>query len=460
MSAITLGFREFEGRLERIRRRLNAFALQDAFCVVGAAFLLASTALLVSAFAASSIVFTWVFRTTASVLVLTTLAAAYWLHQRWLNLRDTALFVDRKAKLDARITTMLAHPAQESTSSLRSVLLGQVYETTARWSIDKMAPRQVRRPAYALAASLIVFVTTFFFLPKEWLEPPREVATANVRNSPRSELEDGVSTGSTISAASIARSGETNHSTSAQQVVGSHPMKIDPDDASERESSNSGNRQVSTENNRSGKGEVPREDDDLAATNSGGEESRHHSPNDDEDDGAGRDSEKQNPNGSDRATQQQNKSSKKDGKRSTNRDKDTPDPNEHAQPPISPENQRQDRSSGGGASGKEVGKGGQPLGKKANPHLKGAHNGAAPETTPMLIKLKAFAMKPKMEFAPQGDDPNPTSGDGAEIHSHTSEIAKNQVEDTLFLSRPEISRRHRDFIRQLFTPSVHHAARE
>ena len=175
MPAITVGFPEFESRLDQIRRRMNRLALLDASCSAAAALLLAASLLIFAAFAFSPLVFAWTLRATTGVAAITVGASAWWLHRRWLDLYDTALHVDRRADMDARVSTMLAHPKSESRSAMRSLLLWQIFDRSSKWDIGRVAPLRVGRPAIAAAIALLIFLATVVLVPQSEDEPPPEM---------------------------------------------------------------------------------------------------------------------------------------------------------------------------------------------------------------------------------------------------------------------------------------------
>lgn len=176
MAALTVGFPEFHARLSAIRRRINSLAVVDAACTVAAALLVAMSGLTLAPLALAPPALQSLRAVAWLVVAAVIIVAARRLHRQWLDLENAAILVDRFAGLDAKMATMLAHPSSDTRSPLRPILLWQIFEQSARWRIDAVAPVRLRRPIVACAAALGLFALAAQFAPDP--PPPADAAAA------------------------------------------------------------------------------------------------------------------------------------------------------------------------------------------------------------------------------------------------------------------------------------------
>ncbi len=448
MPAITVGFAELEGRLEGIRRRLNSLSLFDCACAVGAALLLAASLLLASAFASSAAVFTWTLRATSLLLIFTLGLAAWWLRSRWLDLPRTAIFVDRRAALDARLATILAHAKSATASSLRPILLGQVYELGPQWSIERVAPRRLGRSAYALGAALLVFTLTLLLLPDDWPDAP-EVLSVQTRPAAAAGDEDGQPADSLLASATGATGMAARNSRTGS--AGSQAAGQPGDDRPGESSSSSDEEQ--------GGGD----DQDEIAGGDGADDGEQALPKDPSNDslwGDSRGKEEERQGGKERegGSSAKGGGGDREGQEKSRTPSTKPDDTKSqpsSDPPPKQMAKVQEQRAGSKAAAKVEGKNspsGKPLGAKAAP-MPDARQADARQTKPMLIKLEAFASKPSMKLEPQGEYPDSSRlGQSDERDEQPIDVGGEQLEDTELVRRQAISPAHRDLIRDLFTP--------
>ncbi len=424
MPAITVGFPEFEARLERIRRRINLLHLQDAACISGATTLFCASAILIAAVAGNPATFAWILRLGA-VAALAVLSISGWmLYHRWLDLEGTARLIDRKAQLENRIATMLANPSRESASPLRSILLTQVFEFTPRWTIDTIAPRELRRPAIALMVAASAFLATGILLPEPPPPPPPEIATGRVSSA-------------------VANTGDQQPVVARALATGDGPK----DSTGQASQPGGANRQPGKEpqQNQSAQPNQKNASDDQESTRS----DRH-------------DREKERHAKNDTPGLRPKPDDSVQPKDESNRQGSSPPKN----PPKlkAPGKANKDPGQRKGPRKVQNGKsGGSKVAAKNKKHgaEKGSSGLLAKETKalgekgdkakPMLIRLKAFSAVPPPRFEPQGND---TGASAAAAEARAAEeitIGHEQLDDRP-LQRTAISPVHEALMRELFTP--------
>lgn len=178
MLATTWGSEDVELRLRLVRRRLNSLALQHAAYFTFGLSLLAVSLVLLAALEADP----WGFRLTFWGAVYATSAVFLFgglhLRRRWMTLPDVARFADRLARLDDRLSTVIAR-APSSPTRLQPMLVSQVAALEQRWTISKLVPRRIARSIFFPIASLCAVLAAVLATP----EPP-EAATATVPHPP------------------------------------------------------------------------------------------------------------------------------------------------------------------------------------------------------------------------------------------------------------------------------------
>ncbi len=436
MPAITVGFPEFEARLGAIRRRLNLISLQDSLCLGGAALILAISAL----FAASVIGDPGLAsgtRLAASAIAIAAVATAAWqLRKRWLSLEDAAILVDRVGGLDARVSTMLAHPPREGSSELRSMLLMQVFELGSHWEVDRIAPLRLQRSAWALAAALAVLIATLLVLPDAPRQPPPEVASAAGAQGTTSAPapQPGGDSGVAAVGRGSGNGGSKNQSggDKADSASGDGQRSASPGNPQSQDGGDSpqlGHAKPATAGERDGE----RDHADPAA------------PSDDTDRPklAGVDPAQLTPRAkprSDKAAAQLEQ--KRPGDSAQPPPNAKPDPNRK-----SPEERGGAKAAGSGKPGLDRSDAGNKVLGKSAARL--ANKDGEPQS--MLIKLRAFATSLPLEMAPQAKGPGSPAGSTEDPGSEQPETAAEQLPDT-GVSRSHVTSSHQHLVRKLFTP--------
>lgn len=176
MPAFTVGFPEFLARLSAVRARINRLRMLDAFLTVAATSLAAMTAAKAAPHILEPPAMRWLLGSASLVVSAVGLYTAGNLYRQWLDLEGTAVYVDRRAGLDARTATMLAHPPTDSRSPLRPILLWEIFEQSARWEPHRIAPMRVRRPAVICATALVAFALASVFAPEQPTAPESAAA--------------------------------------------------------------------------------------------------------------------------------------------------------------------------------------------------------------------------------------------------------------------------------------------
>jgi len=438
MPAITVGFPEFEARLGAIRTRLNLISLQDSLCLGAAALILAVSALLAASIISDPRLASGT-RMAATAIAIAAVATAAWqLRKRWLSLEDAAILVDRVGGLDARVSTMLAHPPNEGSSTLRSMLLMQVFELGSLWEVDRIAPLRLHRSAWALVAALVVLIATLLVLPETPQQPPPEVAAAAGDRGATSA--PAPQPGGHSGVAALAGRGAGDRGSENQSAEGNQNDAASPDG---RQSASQGKPQ------RQDGADSPRLGDAKPATAGEQDDDR------DQADPAATtdDSERRKLAGVDPA-QLKPRSEPRSGKPAAQLEQkragDSPQPPPHAKPDPnrkSPDDRGGAKAAGSGKPGLDRSDTGtKVLGKSAaRPTKKDG------EPQSMLIKLRAFASSLPLEMAPQAKGPGSPADSTAEPGSEQPETAAEQLPDT-GVSRSHVTSSHQHLVRKLFTP--------
>jgi hypothetical protein len=432
MPAITVGFEEFETRLDRVRKRLHLLALTDAVCIAGSAALLAGSAIIVAAFATGPEAFAWIARLATAAAVAALAVATWRLWNQWPSLYETALYVDRKAGLDARVATMLAHPTSQARSPLRSMLLWEVFDLAPRWDVDRIAPLRIGRPAIALAIALVIFLAAALLAPDPEPEPPPEIGNRGAPASSASVDAPGGRGGNDSGTkqsqgAALDGEGSTISPFSGDRSPGDSP------DTGQRGAAG-GLRQAGNRDDRGRPSTAEKPATDLDPDKLG---DLPEPPKAEDLKPAAAPAADQKVPKAPRSAPEAERQKQRDAKRQKSpSERDRPAPGKKGGSKATSANPR--RGETGGTRGLLAEKGAKPL-----------PSGKAGK--PMVIQLKAFAVQPAEQLEPQG---RPSGEDGApdrEAEAVPAPVASSQAEDSL-LQRSVVTRVHQDLIRELFTP--------
>ena len=442
MPAITVGFSEFEARLDTIRRRLNLLSLQDAACITGTAWLVAATVVMISTLAASNGAFSWVLRSAAAASILALVAAGWNLHRCWLNREETAFLIDRRADLDARVSTMLAHAAAAAPSRLRSILLWQLFELGPRWQLNLIAPRKLRWPTFALLAASLLFAATALLLPEKPPEPP---AAQPSTNAPAAVTNTNTRQGPSLNGTS-GRPGRNPADVGREQGEGEGEGTAPP---SQR---GAGDYSRGNLEKRSGR-------DQVSGLSKGEQRAM---PRDSREDGA---SPSELHNGKRNPDAPPTNAARSIAKPMEQLPQTKRNPETEAKPPRA--NTAKDSATrstapstklSNGRGGSKAATGDSRVAKRGGGKNLLSKKAAAPispaETVePMLIRLRAFAASPALRMERQGGQLRSPALHAAGGEPPPQPIAENQEPNRL-PSRSVITRAHRDLMRELFTPDA------
>ncbi len=364
------------------------------------------------------------------------LAVAAWrLRTGWLDMYETARHIDDQAGLEARIATMLAHPTSESRSPLRPMLLWQIFDRAHLWEVDRIAPLRIGRPAIAFLVALATFTLTSLLTPENDQEPPTEIAAEGSR---------------TLSAANIAGSGLDHRGIEQDAGLPRHQRAGETSTSEDLNAAPRGtdDQPARPESERSGPAGSPQ----TRSADGDTDPSSNHEPK--RDPGAGElDPPKQKraedlkptdppppgqkfpkAEGLDKAPAPAAKSG--ESTRPPGSDQKRPRPDSKGGSKAAAANPRKGKT--GGSRGLLAEKAVQPL-------------APSEDAKPMVIRLKAFAVKPVDQLEPQGPPSGQDGADSAAPDTQPTSIAPAQNEDSL-LQRSVITRAHQDLIRELFTP--------
>ncbi|MFQ5667215.1 MAG: hypothetical protein ACE5I7_12385 [Candidatus Binatia bacterium] len=181
MPAVTLGLAEVEERLRALRRRLNVLTLVRVGAVVLSAVVVVATALVILALRASAQTFRVATWTGALLSVAIAMGGALRLRRRWLDLQAVAFLADRRGGLRDRLATLV--DLRRRPSRLAPILVGQTLAMGAQWRPERVAPRQLGRPLFALIASLLALASTAFLGRPAPPSAPGAVAVADESRS-------------------------------------------------------------------------------------------------------------------------------------------------------------------------------------------------------------------------------------------------------------------------------------
>ncbi len=160
MPAIAVGLGEIEGRVRALRRRLNLVTLQHGVYLGGSAVVLLAAALVLLGVRGSAPTFRIAVWGAAGMTVTIAGTCALFLRRRWRDEQDTARFVDRRAQLTDRLTTIVALRLRPGPSRLLPVLIAQTLALGSRWQPPQIVPRRIPRSIFVLLTSLLALVAT------------------------------------------------------------------------------------------------------------------------------------------------------------------------------------------------------------------------------------------------------------------------------------------------------------
>lgn len=465
MPAITVGFSEFEARLDRIRRRLNGQELLQTACTSACTGVLAAAAIIVADSTLTPLPAAWVRRTAVAATILVSAGALWRLHSRWFNLETTARFVDRSAGMEDRVATLLAHPSAEDRSPLRAILLWQIFNRSAQWEVERVAPRRLRRPAMVTVAALTALALAVMWAPDgstgsddatNAKAPPAEAGSPDAQSVAASQHVSATST----------RTGEESSSRIMSEGDGRNPDLGDghqnkhPGEGHETE--HRGNQAVEQSAGAGGT-EGERNEDDTRRNKADAPPSRSSEQLDEEErtqpEQPGRAPDNKTPTGARRAS-----SAKEiDRPREANQlprvgdvtaQRRSADISAQVSPSGTPSTQgpNHDGTDGGSKARLREEREGidanarGPLGKKAS--AAGLQGDKQAES--MVIQLKSFAANRVEHYEPQGKAGETREKAGDSL-AKPAPIASDQVEDSLF-HRSAVTRAHQHLLRDLFTP--------
>lgn len=162
MPAITLGYSQIEQQIQVIRRRRNWSTVQQAVYLCGGLMLLGIALLIILAVRGERLAFTIAFWAALASMLLSFIAAARLIWQRWIRPAETPRWIDRVAQLDDRLATLVAHHTAAQPPRLMATLVSQLFALRYRWEPTTLVPRRVPRSVYFFGAALIALIATSF----------------------------------------------------------------------------------------------------------------------------------------------------------------------------------------------------------------------------------------------------------------------------------------------------------
>jgi hypothetical protein len=476
MAALSLGFDELERRLELIRRRLNLYALQDALYRAGAAILGGAAAVLAVAAFAEGPIFGPV---RLGYLALAAAATAYFalrVRRQWLSLAAVAALVDRKAGLDCRLSTMLAHRGSPVPSRLRGLLLAEVFLLASRWTLKGVAPRRVPRSVAVFGAALALLIATLVFAPnkpegdgdtaasggsEEFASLPQQgagsspagvsLAPSQTRETGRDESRTGA--GEHASAASRAAAGAgsapggAGRSGKALSQQAAQPASEGSDHAT------GGGANAAKNGSSAADAEAPRRDagdgagikspDKAAAPRSGTAQSRAH----------GNDAQAQQPSDDAKSEPRPGGNARRAGQgpqraspRSANGQEDA---RQRAATAQQVARKRDERAPGGAGANRGESEGGT---EKSGLYGAAGKNGSpTSDAAAMLIKLTAFSALAPQELEDQGKEGTTTAAAASDSDGDGDAPLAEQSEHEMPLLRAPLAVEHEAMLRDIFT---------
>jgi len=161
MSGVMLGLAEVETQLRSLRRRLNLYRLQGVLYPVAALMALVASVLISLALRSTPSLFGYTLWACLALVIIGAGAGVARLRRHWLSLEQAARIADRRARLEDRLSTLLAHrPAAGVSSRMTGMLLSQVADLRARWEPQAVAPVRVPRSLFAFLATLALLAAS------------------------------------------------------------------------------------------------------------------------------------------------------------------------------------------------------------------------------------------------------------------------------------------------------------
>ena len=146
-----------ERQVRHVRVRRNLHALQRALYLAVAAITTAATVLLLLALRASTRLFAVAAWSVAAAVAVSVLLLVLEAARRWLRARDAAAWIDRRAELRGRLSTLLGSRGRRHAqrAAFMPLLLEQTVRQRSSW-----APRRMVRHAVPLAALSMAMLST------------------------------------------------------------------------------------------------------------------------------------------------------------------------------------------------------------------------------------------------------------------------------------------------------------
>lgn len=163
MAAINAEVAEVAAQLSAIRLRRNALAAQRALAGAFSAAFVAGALIVASALRGSATVFT-VAAAAGTVATLTALTYAIrYARREWLSLPATARLADTHARLDERLTTLMAVASRSPTPPLSPLLASQVIRARHSWDVATLAPQRLSRWLALVPLAILTFAAAAFY---------------------------------------------------------------------------------------------------------------------------------------------------------------------------------------------------------------------------------------------------------------------------------------------------------
>lgn len=157
MAVVTLGFAKIDAQLASLRRRLIVGRLVDSLCLNASLAAAWTSILLCLALDERSVEFRYAFWTALVVSACAAVMTGARLYRNRLSVNAAAYFADRQAKLEDRLTTLVAH-RNSPTKRMQEVLLAQLLTVSESWQARALAPLRVPRSSCVLLATLSLVV--------------------------------------------------------------------------------------------------------------------------------------------------------------------------------------------------------------------------------------------------------------------------------------------------------------
>lgn len=161
MALVSGGVAQVEAQLRAIRARLNGLVVQDAASISLSTAILMAAGVVGAALRAPATAFAIVAGLGLIAAAATTATCVWRAWRRWLSPTAAVHFVDRRARLDDRLATLLTEA--NSPSPLLPILVDQALASRDAWSLGRLAPNRVARSASLVPAALAVLTAAAFY---------------------------------------------------------------------------------------------------------------------------------------------------------------------------------------------------------------------------------------------------------------------------------------------------------